>query len=657
MKRNHIFSLLLVFTCNFLFSQSPEILLNGTVSAEESQIKNVADPTDPGDAINKGYLSQMFESLQSQIDGLEAQAEDLQSQIDSINGVVKVVISGLTTAGAQSNARIYFESIYDFDGQDNFDFVYGAYGWQGYGGNSLANAGLNPKYIISQILAMVPSDGSVLLPGEFISYFSVGDTFSSYGLSNILTVDDYVITDFNSSINFDVRTNDADLEGEELTVSLLEGPESGTLTLNEDSTFSFIPATGFSGEVQFTYSVTDGTNTADGLTKIKVRPDTQPQNNVVFTGITTAGSSGTTARFYFESISSFDGIDHFDISYGASGWQGSGGNTLIDQGLNPNYIISQILAIVPNDGSVLTSGQFITYFSVGDAFSFNGSPNVIAVDDYFDVFFQTEITIDVTTNDADLEGEELIVSIDTPPSSGILISNAPNTFSFTPAADFSGMVQFAYQVSDMVNTDIAQVRLFVQPENEPQETVVISNITTAGAQSTARLYFESNSSLSGQDNFDFSYGAYGWQGSGGNSLTDVGLNPNYIISQILATVPSDGSVLLPGEFVNYFSVGDTFSFSGLSNILTVNDYIITDFNTSINFDVTTNDADLEGEELIVTLLDGPASGTLTLNEDGTFSFTPATDFSGEVQFTYEVTDGENVAGATSTIKVRDENFD
>ena len=91
--------------------------------------------------------------------------------------------------------------------------------------------------------------------------------------------------------------------------------------------------------------------------------------------------------------------------------------------------------------------------------------------------------------------------------------------------------------------------------------------------------------------------------------------------------------------------------------MTVNDYIITDFNTSINFDVTTNDADLEGEELIVTLLDGPASGTLTLNEDGTFSFIPATGFSGEVQFTYQVTDGENVASATSTIKVRDENFD
>jgi len=466
MKRNYIILLLLVFTCNFLFSQSPEILLNGTVSAEESQIKNVADPTDPGDAINKGYLSEMFESLQSQIDGLESQAEDLQSQIDQINGYVPVVIIGLATAGGNSSSRFYFESNYSLDGQDTFNF-----------------------------------------------------------------------------------------------------------------------------------------------------------------------------------------------SFGSTGWQGSGGTTLLEQGLNPNYIISQILAMVPNDGSVLLPSEFNTYFSVGDTFSFSGLSNVIAVDDYFDVFFQTEITIDVRTNDADLEGEELIVSIINAPNSGTLILNENGTFTFTPADDFSGEVQFTYQVSDGENTSNANVTMVVQPAIQPQETVVLTGLATAGGNSSSRFYFESNTSLDGQDTFNFSFGSTGWQGSGGTTLLEQGLNPNYIISQILAMVPNDGSVLLPSEFNTYFSVGDTFSFSGLDNVLTADDYIITDFNSSINFDVRTNDADLEGEQLIVTLLEGPESGTLTLNEDGTFSFTPATDFSGEVQFTYEVTDGENVAGATSTIKVRDENFD
>ena len=268
----------LLFTITLLFggliqSQSPEISLNGTVSAENNQIKNVADPTDPGDALNKAYLEQVFQSLESQIEDLESQAEDLQGQIDQLNGYTPVVIIGLATAGGNSSSRLYFESNSSLDGEDSFNFSYGSTGWQGSGGNTLTEQGLNPNYIISQILAMVPNDGSVVLPSEFNTYFSIGDTFSFSGMENILTVDDYIITNFNTTINFDVRTNDADFEGEELVVSLLQGPISGTLILNDDSTFSFAPAVDFSGEVQFTYEVTDGENVVDATATIKVRDE------------------------------------------------------------------------------------------------------------------------------------------------------------------------------------------------------------------------------------------------------------------------------------------------------------------------------------------------------------------------------------------------
>ena len=654
MKRNYIILLLLVFTCNFLFSQSPEILLNGTVSAEESQIKNVADPTDPGDAINKGYLSEMFESLQSQIDGLESQAEDLQSQIDSINGVVKVVISAINTTGSHGS-RFYFDSASSFNGEDTFDFSYGNTGWLGWGGNSLNDQGLNPRYIITQILQRVPADGSVYSDQEFNSYFSIEDVFGFKDLPNVLTSDDYIITDLNTSINFDVRINDADLEGEELLVSLLEAPDSGTLTLNENGTFTYTPNADFSGEVQFTYSVTDGTNTADGLTKIRVRPEIQPQESVVISGISVTGPS-TGTRFYFDSVNSYITYDVFDFEFGANGWYGWGGNTLIVQGSNPRYIISQILSMVPNDGSITSVTEFNSYFSVGDIFSFTGLSNVLAVDDYFKIDYESTSIIDVRLNDADLEGEELVVSVINAPNSGTLVLNENNTLSFTPADDFSGEVEFTYEVTDGENTASATVTILVEPDVDIQESVVLSLVWTAGSN-VSRIYFESNTSSDGEDSFDFVYGSTGWQGNGGSSLLQQGLNPNYIISQMLSLVPADGSIILYDEFNTYFSTGDVFSFNGLSNILTSEDYIITNFNTSINFDVRTNDADLEGEELIVTLLEGPESGTLTLNEDGTFSFTPAADFSGEVQFNYEVTDGENVAGATSTIKVRDENFD
>tara|TARA_Y100000385_G_scaffold280376_1_gene331441 strand:- start:494 stop:853 length:360 start_codon:yes stop_codon:yes gene_type:complete len=49
----------------FISSQTSDILLNGTVSAENNQIKNIADPTDDNDAVNKSFLDSNISSLTS----------------------------------------------------------------------------------------------------------------------------------------------------------------------------------------------------------------------------------------------------------------------------------------------------------------------------------------------------------------------------------------------------------------------------------------------------------------------------------------------------------------------------------------------------------------------------------------------------------------
>ena len=83
------FSIFLLVTGLFTltaFSQSPDILLNGTVSAQENQIKNVADPTDAQDAVTKNYVYSKAE-----VDSLIAQAVlNLQSQINNLASVSDV---------------------------------------------------------------------------------------------------------------------------------------------------------------------------------------------------------------------------------------------------------------------------------------------------------------------------------------------------------------------------------------------------------------------------------------------------------------------------------------------------------------------------------------------------------------------------------------
>jgi hypothetical protein len=56
--------------------------------------------------------------------------------------------------------------------------------------------------------------------------------------------------------------NDTDEEGDPITAALVSGPDpsQGTLALLANGSFSFMPATGFSGAVTFTYSASDGTD-------------------------------------------------------------------------------------------------------------------------------------------------------------------------------------------------------------------------------------------------------------------------------------------------------------------------------------------------------------------------------------------------------------
>jgi large repetitive protein len=56
-----------------------------------------------------------------------------------------------------------------------------------------------------------------------------------------------------------------------------------------------------------------------------------------------------------------------------------------------------------------------------------------------------------------------------------------------------------------------------------------------------------------------------------------------------------------------------------------------------------NDSDIDGDDLVVTLGTGTANGTLSLNADGSFIYTPNANFNGTDSFTYQATDGSLVS--------------
>jgi len=59
--------------------------------------------------------------------------------------------------------------------------------------------------------------------------------------------------------------------------------------------------------------------------------------------------------------------------------------------------------------------------------------------------------------------------------------------------------------------------------------------------------------------------------------------------------------------------------------------------------VLANDSDPEGRALTAALVEGPDHGTLTLNTNGSFTYTPATSYNGPDSFTYTASDGTLVS--------------
>jgi hypothetical protein len=83
-------------------------------------------------------------------------------------------------------------------------------------------------------------------------------------------------------------------------------------------------------------------------------------------------------------------------------------------------------------------------------------------------------------------------------------------------------------------------------------------------------------------------------------------------------------------------------------IVAAADTVTTAYRTPVVIDVLDNDT---GVELSVVSASQPARGTTVLNEDGTITYTPAADFSGQDAFSYVITDGPQMAVGIVTVTV------
>ena len=84
--------------------------------------------------------------------------------------------------------------------------------------------------------------------------------------------DDEAETDEDTSVEIDVLANDADRDGDRLSVNSVTDPEHGIVTVNRDGTVTYAPDANYYGGDAFEYTISDGRATATAAVTVTVHP-------------------------------------------------------------------------------------------------------------------------------------------------------------------------------------------------------------------------------------------------------------------------------------------------------------------------------------------------------------------------------------------------
>jgi hypothetical protein len=275
----------------------------------------------------------------------------------------------------------------------------------------------------------------------------------------------------------------------------------------------------------------------------------------------------------------------------------------------------------------------------------------------------------VLANDFDAEGWHLAAILVSGPSHGVLSFKADGSFAYTPDPNYNGGDSFTYQVWDLAHlSGPAQVLIMVNAVNDPPsfakgaDQVVLEDAGAQTISNWATGISAGPSNESGQvlefvvanDNNGLFSVQPAISASGTLTYTPA-LNANG--STIVSAFLQDNGGTETGGVAT--SGAQTFTIS----VTVVNDPPVaaddaasTEPNTTLNLPapgVLANDADFEGG-LTAVLASDVTHGALTLNADGSFTYTPALDYFGSDSFTYRAYDGTSYSGdATVTITVSD----
>ena len=445
-----------------------------------------------------------------------------------------------------------------------------------------------------------------------------------------VAVVDPLTTNEDEAVTIDVQSNDSDIEGDVLTTTILSGPSNGSTVINNTDSITYTPSSNFNGLDTIVYQICDGgplcdndtifitvtavndapvavvdpaTTNEDEAVVIDVQSnDTDIEGDVLTTTILSGPSNGSTVINNTDSItytpsSNFNGLD---------------------------TIVYQIC-----DGGPLCDNDtiFITVTAVNDA--------PVAVVDPATTNEDEAVTIDVQSNDSDIEGDVLTTTILSGPSNGSTVINNTDSITYTPSSNFNGLDTIIYQICDggpLCDNDT----IFITVTAVNDAPVAVVDPATTNEDESVTIDVQSNDSDIEEDVLTTTILSGPSNGSTVINNTDsITYTPNSnfngldtIIYQIC-----DGGPLCDNDtiFITVNAVNDA--------PVAVVDPSTTNEDAAVTIDVQSNDSDIEGDVLTTTILSGPSNGSTVINNTDSITYTPSSNFNGLDTIVYQICDG------------------
>jgi hypothetical protein len=454
----------------------------------------------------------------------------------------------------------------------------------------------------------------------------------------------------------------SDLDGDHLTARLADGqgPANGSVTISADGSFVYTPASDFAGTDTFQYTIDDGFGGTFTATATIDVTDQAPQlNNVNVTYL--MGHNQTLV------IGAAQGL-----LLGASDPDGDALSVMamVGQGTNNGAVSINTdgsFSYTPNSGFI--GSDSFTYqivdgyggVTTATATIIVGNTPPTAQNLFYSVAHDHLLEVDAAngllTGGSDPDSDPLTSSKpdgEGTYQSGSVSMNSDGSFDYRPPANFVGTDLFIYQVSDglggyataTVTVDVTNAApvvtnlTFTVGHNQSlvvsSDQGLLSTASDADGDTLSAVVTNgpSNGTLSTGNDGAFVFSPY-WNYLGSDSfgfqVSDAhGGTANATVTIQVTNAPPTASDL------TYEAVQD--------QMLTIN----------ASSGLLSSASDPDGDALTLQLVDGqgPANGTVSINSDGSFTYTPNTGFAGTDSFTYQVSDGlGGVASATATINV------